>query len=201
MTDDTLRMTPTPLPAVAPPPAPSTGSSLEPPPQQALPAPPEPSVLAASDPAAATDQITCPECGTTAFVTLNHRSSGDFCRVCDYPLFWVPTRVLLGRGSSDEASLRRLPGTLGRVTVASLECPHCDEPNAVTAEVCLRCGRSLHPAPAPPPRPAPVLVALEPEPEPEPEPEGWPWWVWALFLLVGGTAVGALVWAAVTRGG
>lgn len=127
--------------------------------------------------------LTCPECGTAARVTLNRRDAQDFCRVCDYPLFWTPTAIQRDRTDADE-SLRRLPGTVGRATIASLACPHCAEPNALSAQVCVRCGGLMHPVvEAPPPPPEPVYVA-PPPPPPEPEPErGWPWWAWALLGL------------------
>jgi hypothetical protein len=167
-----------------------------PPPFTPIPTEPSPSVLATAAAGPATEMITCPECGTTALVTLNHRQSQDFCRNCDYPLFWVPTRVVLGRDGGGEAALRRLPGTVGRATIAALACPHCDEPNAVTATVCVRCGLSLHPVALPPPPPPPVYVAPAPVPEPEvmaPEP-GWPWWVWALICVVGAAAIGVVTY-------
>ena len=139
---------------------------------------------AAALPPAATELISCPECGTTAMVTLNRRDARDFCRNCDYPLFWTPSRVLTdaNSGNNDQA-LRRLPGTVGRATVASLTCPHCAEPNAVTAENCVRCGLPLRVVAAPPPPPPPV-VYVPPPPVVEPVPEQHvAWWVWALIAF------------------
>jgi hypothetical protein len=131
-----------------------------------------------------TEVVTCPECGTSATVALNRRDARDFCPNCDFPLFWTPTAVvrdMLGEASQD--ALRRLPGTLGRATVASQRCPHCAEPNALSAQVCVRCGRSMQ-IEAPPPPAVPVYV---PPPPPEPvyvEPKkGVAWWVWALVAL------------------
>ena len=81
-----------------------------------------------------------------------------------------------------EDALRRLPGTVGRATVASVACPHCAEPNTLSAQVCVRCGRSMHVVEEPPP-PVPVYVPPPPmEPEPEPE-RAVPWWVWLLLGL------------------
>jgi hypothetical protein len=127
------------------------------------------------------EPVTCPECGTAAHVVFNHRDARDFCRTCDYPLFWTPSVVQRDRSGADE-SLRRLPGTLGRATIASLPCPHCAEPNALSAQVCVRCGAPMHPEPATAPAPVPVYVAPPPAPEPEPE-RGWPWWAWLLLAL------------------
>lgn len=134
--------------------------------------------------AATSEVLTCPECGATQRVTLNRREAADFCRHCDYPLFWTPTRVQRDlEAGSNELALRRLPGTVGRATVASLTCPHCAEPNALTAQTCIRCGLTLHPV-APPPPPPPVYVPPPPLPPVYVEPErGVPWWVWALIGL------------------
>jgi hypothetical protein len=135
--------------------------------------------------------ITCPECGTSAQVTLNRRDSVDFCRTCDYPLFWTPSKVLREPGSNNDESLRRLPGTVGRATLASLACPFCSEPNALSAQTCVRCGRPMHLVEAaPPPPPAPVYIA-PPPPAPEPK-QKVAWWVWALLAL-GAAALIALV--------
>jgi hypothetical protein len=155
--------------------------------EPAEPAPAEPAVvptvMAAAVPAAATEVITCPECGTTAMVTLNRREARDFCRQCDYPLFWTASRVLDDRSDPNDQALRRLPGTVGRATVASLTCPHCSEPNAVSAQTCVRCGLPMKIVEAPPP-PAPVYVAPPPAPVYVEEPEhGVPWWVWALIAI------------------
>lgn len=151
---------------------------------------PQPTAVAASMPAPATELVTCPECGTTAQVTLNRRESLDFCRTCDYPLFWTPTKVIRDSADSTDASLRRLPGQAGQVTVASVACPFCYEPNALSAQTCLRCHRPMHPveevlAPAPVyvPPPAPVVVE---------QPAKVAWWVWALLAL-GAAAVIVLV--------
>jgi hypothetical protein len=131
---------------------------------------------------AAGESISCPECGTLATISINRREASDFCRTCDYPLFWVPNRITLdGSLDSDGRSLRRLPGTVGRATVAALACPHCNEPNAVSAQVCVRCGLSLHPLP-----PAPEVVYVPaplPEPVAEPVKSHIPWWVWVLVFL------------------
>jgi hypothetical protein len=138
---------------------------------------------------ASTEVLNCPECGTTATVTVNRRESSDFCRVCDYPLFWTPSRVHYDNGArSADETLRRLPGTVGRATVASLPCPHCAEPNALTAQICVRCGQSMYPVAAPPPPPPPAYIAPPPAVEVVPE-RGIAWWVWVLL----GTGVAALL--------
>jgi len=127
--------------------------------------------------------ITCPDCGASAMVELTRRDALDFCQRCDFPLFWARDQVILGEpmDSSDD-SLRRLPGTLGRVVIASVPCPHCNEPNLPTASLCVRCGLGMQASPPPPP-PRPVPVSL---PEPALEPlEDAPnhWWIWLLVLL------------------
>jgi hypothetical protein len=150
------------------------------------PAPAGPVVL----PSSASETITCPECGTVAQVALNRREAMDFCRTCDYPLFWTPSKVLRDPSDSTDESLRRLPGTVGRATIASVPCPFCAEPNALSAETCVRCLRPMHPVEAPPP---PQVYVPPPVPEPEPVPESKvAWWVWALLAL-GAAAVITLV--------
>jgi hypothetical protein len=120
--------------------------------------------------------ITCPSCGTVTYLGAVRRHAEEFCRTCDYPLFWARDAAKLAGGDSvsEGAGLRRLPGTAGRVTMTSVACWACDEPNLATARVCVRCGADLSgppPEPEAPPPPPPSLPAFEPAPEPEPEPE------------------------------
>ena len=138
----------------------------------------------------ATEFLTCPECGTTAQVTLNRRDSIDFCRNCDYPLFWTPSKIFRDPSAENAESLRRLPGTVGRATVASLACPFCYEPNALSAQTCMRCGRPMHPV-AEAPAPTPVYVPPPPVALPEPDSKV-AWWVWVLLGL-GAAALIALI--------
>jgi hypothetical protein len=127
--------------------------------------------------------ITCPDCGASAMVELTRRDALDFCPRCDFPLFWARDQVVIGEPiDSNDDALRRLPGTLGRVVIASSPCPHCNEPNLPTATLCVRCGLSLQ-ASAPPSPPQPRQIAL-PEPPMEPlEDEPHRWWMWLLVLL------------------
>ena len=130
--------------------------------------------------------VVCPECGAAATAALNRRDAKDFCANCDYPLFWTPSDVIMDRGDGSDESLRRLPGTVGRATIASLPCPACAEPNAVSALTCVRCGASLHPVEAPPPPPEPEPVYVPPPPLPEPvvyEDHRTPWRVWAFLVI------------------
>jgi hypothetical protein len=137
------------------------------------------------------ETVTCPECGSTQRVNLNRRAATDFCRRCDFPLFWVPARTTRDwNPNSEREALRRLPGTGGSQRLASVACPHCAELNYATAVTCVRCGQSMHvQAPPPPPAPAPYVPPPVYEPEPEPE-RGVPWWVW---LLVGTVLVAIVV--------
>jgi hypothetical protein len=127
--------------------------------------------------------ITCPECSATAMVELTRRDALDFCQRCDFPLFWARDQVVSSEPlDSNDDALRRLPGTLGRVEIGSLPCPHCNEPNLMTATLCVRCGLSLQAGVAPAP-PAPRAVPL-PEPPMEPlEDEQSRWWIWLLVVL------------------
>lgn len=136
-------------------------------------------------------EITCPTCGTVSHFEELGRDAGSFCRTCDYPLFWVRSVQLAAAGSGGDAGLRRLPGTAGRVAVATLDCPSCTEPNLVTATVCIRCGADMHPVPlveAPPPPPEPTVEIVAPPPPPPPARRVW--WPW---ILLGVAAVLAII--------
>lgn len=144
--------------------------------------------------------VQCPECGASGLVTPNRRDATDFCAQCDFPLFWTPAAVILdgGDGTAD-AALRRLPGTGGRLTVASTPCPTCAEANPVGAVTCLRCaGPMVLPEPEPEPEPEPAPVVVEPlwEPEPEREPIHWSLWLVAAATLI---ALVAIVVVALNR--
>jgi hypothetical protein len=143
--------------------------------------------------ALATDLVTCPECGQMATVDMARRQAEDFCRHCDYPLFWANSTVIAPSGEDTGASLRRLPGTVGRAATAALLCPHCGEPNSPAAEICIRCALSLHPVEIP--EPEPVVVIPEPEPEPEPPPEpAREWWWLALIGICIAILVIMVIW-------
>ncbi|MEP6562559.1 MAG: hypothetical protein ABJD68_15975, partial [Nakamurella sp.] len=108
------------------------------------------------------------------------RQADDFCKRCDFPLFWARGTVIAPDGEESGASLRRLPGTVGRAATAALICPHCSEPNSPAALICIRCALSLRPVEIP--EPEPVQIAA-PEPEPEPEPvRGFDWW-WIVAIV------------------
>jgi hypothetical protein len=191
-----LAPSPYPPPAAGPAPSyPATGSAALPTAPVEAPPPPQAPRPAPSASSAVRETVTCPECGAVQDVLLNRREASDFCHACDFPLFWTPSQVLRERLARDEGeSLRRLPGTVGRSTLASIPCPHCAELNTVAAQVCIRCGLSMHPvAPPvvayvpPPPPPAPAPVEIIPE-------RGVPWWVWAIlgFLVVVAVVLGVL---------
>jgi len=127
--------------------------------------------------------VVCPECGTRAPVTLNRRDAVDFCAKCDFPLFWTPTEISRGSGEGGGDSLRRLPGTAGRQTVASVPCPSCAEANPLGTDTCLRCGGPMVIVPLPEPEPIPEPVA-EPVVVPEKRPFPWYWLVVAIATLV-----------------
>jgi hypothetical protein len=136
--------------------------------------------------------ITCPGCGTESEVEQFHREAGEFCGVCDYPLFWArSTALAVDNGNGSEAGLKRLPGTAGRVLAATLLCPTCTEPNLVTAIICIRCGSDLHPVIEEPT----VVLPEPPPPEPEPvvEPVRLPWWLIWSIIAVGVLALIALI--------
>jgi hypothetical protein len=129
-----------------------------------------------------TVDLTCPTCGTVSYFEELNRDAASFCRVCDFPLFWVRGRQLGALEGGGDAGLRRLPGTAGRVALAMMACPACTEPNPVTGTICIRCGADLHPAPVvvvePPPPPA------EAPAPPAPKRTIWPWIVLAVLAVV-----------------
>lgn len=129
--------------------------------------------------------IVCPECGQVAHLVAIRRSAEEFCTQCDFPLFWAPSAVpTTTPGSSNAASLRRLPGAGGRQRLGSKICPECGELNPMVESYCIRCTADLDPKPvAPPPAPAPV-VAAPPPPEPEPDVPWWPYPAAALVVLI-----------------
>jgi hypothetical protein len=139
-----------------------------------------------------TVELTCPSCGTVSYFDELGRDAHAFCRVCDYPLFWVRANVAAPVTDSDaDTGLRRLPGTAGRVATASITCPVCTEPNPLAAAICIRCGADLRPPPPPPPPPpVPVYVPPRPPPpppppEPEPRTVWWPWILLGVFFVAG----------------
>jgi hypothetical protein len=122
-------------------------------------------------------QVVCPSCQRAAEVNASRRNAEDFCRTCDYPLFWaVRNAADSPRPGGADTGLRRLPGTAGFASLAFVPCPSCTEPNAPRAVRCVRCNAEMHPAavvaPAPvvePPAPEEVVVA----------PPGHNWWLLA----------------------
>jgi len=156
--------------------------------------PPPAAALPDQRTAAATDVVTCPECGQLATVNMARRSADDFCRNCDFPLFWAKGTVITPEGQETGASLRRLPGTVGRAAAASLICPHCEEPNAPTAEICVRCALSLHPIDIPEPEPTlEPLIVFAPPPEPAPAPApGFDWW-WVVAVVMAVIAITLII--------
>lgn len=137
-----------------------------------------------------TTEVTCPSCGTVSHFEELGRDGDGFCRTCDYPLFWARApRQDGGLSDSGDEGLRRLPGTGGRITVATINCPVCTEPNSLSATICIRCGADLYTVPAP--------TVQEPLPAPPPEPVAevvqrrviWPWVALLILLVVGAVAL------------
>lgn len=129
--------------------------------------------------------IVCPECGHESSFVAIRRSSEEFCPQCDYPLFWAPSAVPMATpGSTNTATLRRLPGAGGRHRVGSKVCPECGELSPLTETHCIRCGADLDPKPLPEPEPEPIRQVVVPPPPPPPEPTR-PWWVIPAIVLTG----------------
>jgi ribosomal protein L40E len=124
--------------------------------------------------------IVCPECSQVTSLVAVRRAAEEFCTQCDYPLFWAPSAIpMASPGSSNAATMRRLPGAAGRRQVGTRVCPSCGELNPLKGTHCVRCTAELDPKPVLP-EPVPVVQVIEPEPEPEPEPIKRPWWIWLL---------------------
>jgi hypothetical protein len=136
-----------------------------------------------------TIDITCPTCGTLSYFDELTRDAHSFCRVCDYPLFWVRNTKFSESEDGGDTGLRRLPGTAGRVAVAMIACPVCTEPNPVALHTCIRCGANLRPppapAPVPPPPPPPPPVYVRPPEAPAPTRRWWPWVALAAVAVAG----------------
>lgn len=133
-----------------------------------------------------TVEVACPACGTVSHFQELGRDAAAFCRVCDYPLFWARGPVAPGAvGEQGGDGLRRLPGTAGRVQLATIDCPACTEPNPVSATICIRCGSDLRPVPTAPVEP--VVAAPAPPPPPPPPPPArrviWPWILLAVLAV------------------
>jgi hypothetical protein len=130
----------------------------------------------------------CPGCGTVVSLAAVETSADEFCRVCDYPLFWAEqAQVQLVAAEGADAALAaarlRRPGAAGRQTPVGEPCPSCGEINVADATYCHRCGSPMRPEPVP--VAAPEVVVEAPEPPPPPP---VPWWRRHLVPLVAGVA-------------
>ena len=133
-----------------------------------------------------TVEISCPSCGTVSHFEELGRDAGAFCRVCDFPLFWArPSRAEGALDAQGEEGLRRLPGTAGRVQLATIDCPVCTEPNPISASICIRCGSELRPTPTVmmPAAPPPVAAPPPPPPPAPPKRKIWPWILLAVLAI------------------
>ena len=126
--------------------------------------------------------IVCPECSQVTSLVAVRRAAEEFCTQCDYPLFWAPSAIpMASPGSSNAATMRRLPGAAGRRQIGTRVCPSCGELNPLKETHCVRCSTELDPKPIVfEAEPVPVVRVLEPEPVVEVVER--PWWIW---LLVG----------------
>ena len=95
--------------------------------------------------------VTCPECGTVTELPAIRRAADEFCRHCDFPLFWTPSAVPAAVGGpTADTTLRRLPGAGGRQRIGSKVCPECGELNPLGNTHCIRCTADLDPRPPEP---------------------------------------------------
>lgn len=114
--------------------------------------------------------IVCPDCSTETFI--DDRSGPldgtpeEFCRICDYPLFWVSHLALTAAGPGvvdppQPSPLRRYPGTEGIESTTAVTCPVCRELNSPERRLCWRCRSELRPIPHVPVEPVPVSAPEE----------------------------------------
>lgn len=136
--------------------------------------------------------IECPGCGLVRALDRFHRTAGEFCARCDYPLFFAPVPAArpVGDASEVDAALRRLPSD--RVRVATEACPACGERNLAGAATCLRCGSDMQ-VPEPPAPTEPEVVEPAPAPPPTPQPLLSPALVAALIGVLAVVALLVLV--------
>ncbi len=135
--------------------------------------------------------IVCPECGAPSTVSLARRDAGDFCPICDYPMFWARPQDRKGAAQDGVDDARwRSPGASGASLIATVPCPACQELNVPSAVVCVRCGADMNPPPPPEPEPVPLPeIAPAPQEIREPEPaEPFPWWWFAAVIAMVGIA-------------
>jgi hypothetical protein len=137
--------------------------------------------------------ITCPSCGTVSYFEELGRDAAAFCRSCDFPLFWARATRLAAEDTSGDVGLRRLPGTAGRVAIATIDCPSCEEPNPINNRICIRCGDDLRPPPPPPPAPPPRVEPVVHRPPPPPPPPKRVWWPWILLIALAIAAIVVLI--------
>ena len=133
------------------------------------------------------EQLLCPGCGTPSHFEEIRRAADEFCRSCDYPLFWARSAAVARSrdGRDDDPDVRRLPGVAGYAVVATRPCWSCREANRLTATICVNCGADLDGAPpAPPPVAAPVAPLLV-EPPPPAKAAIWPWIVLIVLFVTG----------------
>lgn len=135
-------------------------------------------------------EIVCPECGLVSTLPSIRRASDEFCSHCDFPLFWAPTAVpAMTESSSNDSTLRRLPGAGGRLMIGTRVCPTCGELNSIAEKFCTRCHNDMDPQPAqlvvPPPPPPPALVVVEKR-------NWWPWIALALVTIL--AILGIVIW-------
>jgi hypothetical protein len=144
--------------------------------------------------------VPCENCGTVSHFDEWRYDAGEFCRQCDFPLFWSKDRDADGpRPSTADVGHRRRPGTEGRAGLARIVCNNCSEPNRVNDDpkaICVRCGALLHqpppsppPPPPPPPPPAPPPPKVFPPVVIKPKPNGA-----VVLIMFGALVLALLVW-------
>jgi len=141
--------------------------------------------------------IACPSCGTSTPLDHPRPEANQFCRECDYPLFWARTTdfAVTAPSEGNGEGLRRLPGIAGLQDQASMSCPNkvCREPNPVAEEFCVRCGTQLHPVTSVVIEALPEQSFPKPLPPPPPPPEPVKPSPWPLVVLAVAIAISILI--------
>ena len=136
-----------------------------------------------------TIDITCPTCGTLSYFDELTRDAHSFCRVCDYPLFWVRSTKFsaVRERRRHRAAAAARHGRAGGGGHDRLPRLHGAQPRGPAHLHPVRGGppspTATRPRPPPPPPPTPVYV--RPPEAPAPTRRWWPWVALAALAVAG----------------
>ena len=89
----------------------------------------------------------CPRCLELVRLERPIRYSADeFCKDCDYPLFWTEQATeLMARPVAAPAATVQVVEQPPGVEKTEVACPRCEHPNAASAGYCASCGAAMVP--------------------------------------------------------